>query len=90
MSVLDREGREAKMTRTRLQESTVLSFRPDKEQFIDGQIGDYTLALRMNRNGKPGVPYKIRTTLKVGDRPIGEAEAADALLSVVPAAGPPE
>jgi hypothetical protein len=44
----------------------------------------------MNRNGKPGVPYKIRTTLKVGDRPIGEAEAADALLSVVPAAGPPE
>lgn len=46
----------------------VLSFRPSKELFIEGKIGDYLLAFKLKPNGKPD-RYKIATRLEVSDSP---------------------
>lgn len=47
----------------------VLSFRPSKEKFISGRIGDYVLVFRMSPKGVPGVKYDVKTDLKVDNRP---------------------
>jgi hypothetical protein len=42
----------------------VLTFRPAKDKFIDGRIGDYLLVFQMGPKGAPGVRYQIKTDLK--------------------------
>jgi hypothetical protein len=49
--------------------SIVVSFQPTKENFIDGQIGDYFLVFQMGPEGKLGVKYEVKTSLQVSDRP---------------------
>ncbi len=48
--------------------SVVVSFRPEKERFIEGRIGDYALGFWMTENGKPG-KYRFKVRLEVGDAP---------------------
>lgn len=52
----------------RTQTGVVLSFRPSKELFREGQIGDYELAFALRRGAKLG-RYEIRTRLEVSDKP---------------------
>ncbi len=47
----------------------VLSFRPSKEKFIDGQVGLYSLAFEMGAKGKVGRDYPVKTRLETGDYP---------------------
>ncbi|MBZ5701093.1 MAG: hypothetical protein LAN84_04540 [Acidobacteriia bacterium] len=47
----------------------VLTFRPSKENFRSGSIGDYTLAFHLTSKGKRGVEYPIRTSLQVRETP---------------------
>ena len=46
----------------------VLSFRPSKEHYIEGQIGDYFLVFKMGMKGKPGVDYRIPMRVERSDR----------------------
>ena len=55
--------------RFKTKDGIVLSFRPDKEHFIDGMVGDYLLVFQMGPKGKPGVEYTIRTRLERSDKP---------------------
>ncbi len=51
----------------------VLSFRPQKELFIDGQIGDYFLAFRLGKEGKPGREIKVKSKVKMSDKAFAPA-----------------
>jgi hypothetical protein len=54
----------------------VISFRPSKEAFINGQIGNYMLAFQLTRKGRPGRPYDIKVQLDVADHPYGRPAKA--------------
>lgn len=47
----------------------VISFRPSKEDYIEGQIGDYLFAFEMGPEGKLGIEYKVKVRLDRSDRP---------------------
>lgn len=49
-------------------QSVVLSFRPDKERFIDGRIGDYALGFWLTEKGQPG-RYRFKVRLELGQGP---------------------
>ena len=53
--------------------SVVLSFRPQKEAFVEGRIGNYQLAFSAKRGAKRG-RYVIRTRLEVGRGPFDKGE----------------
>jgi hypothetical protein len=69
VGVFDPKGEQASFTQAKTGTSTVLSFRPTKENFIDGQIGDYFLVFQMGPEGKLGQKYEVKTSLKVSDQP---------------------
>lgn len=54
----------------------VLSFRPSKELFKEGSIGNYLLTFRLRPGGKTGYTYKVKTSLKLSNRAFGQAAAA--------------
>ena len=55
---------ELERTRTGL----LLSFRPSKEKFVKGSIGDYVLIFQMGPKGVPGKKYDVKASLKVNNR----------------------
>jgi hypothetical protein len=69
VGLFDIKGEPAPFELAKTQTGIVLSFRPTKENFLDGQVGDYFLVFQMGSEGKPGVQYKVKTSLKVSDRP---------------------
>lgn len=58
------------------EKGVVLSFRPSKELFKEGKIGNYFLTFRLKPTGKTGVKYEVKTSLDVSDRPYEPAPAA--------------
>ena len=68
VSLIDREGNPVPQKLTKRGKLTTLSFRPAKEDFKEGSIGDYRLVLKADKGIKPGVEYKIRAKLDVSDR----------------------
>ena len=52
----------------------VLSFRPSKEEYIDGQIGNYRLVFAMGKAAKVGETYAIKTRVERSNRPFGQAK----------------
>jgi hypothetical protein len=68
VGIFDLYGDPAEFERFETTNGVVLSFRPRKDLYIDGQVGDYFLGFQLGENGKPGVPLKVKTRLKVGDR----------------------
>jgi hypothetical protein len=79
VDLIDLGGSPVDYVRSNRGNYVILSFRPTQDLFIDGQIGDYVLLFQM-RDGKPGVPQDLRSTVRKSDRPLGEAEI-DALVS---------
>jgi hypothetical protein len=69
VSLADREGNPVAFGRFQTKDGVVLSFRPDKEHYIDGQIGDYMLVFQMGPKGKPGVEYRIRSRVEKSEKP---------------------
>jgi hypothetical protein len=51
----------------------VMSFRPGKEDYIEGQIGDYFLAFKMGPEGKPEVEYKVKVRVERSEQPYKQA-----------------
>jgi hypothetical protein len=49
----------------------VLSFRPSRSRFKSGSIGNYFLTFRLRSAGKTDKAYKIKTSLRLGDKPFG-------------------
>jgi photosystem II stability/assembly factor-like uncharacterized protein len=50
-----------------IENGVVLSFRPTKQDYIEGKIADYELLLFMDKEGGRKGKYSIRTDLKVSD-----------------------
>jgi hypothetical protein len=50
------------------EKGVVVSFRPDKELFTEGTIGDYELVFLRNA-GAPGDTYTLRAGLRIADKP---------------------
>lgn len=69
LGLVDTDGAPAPFQLKRKDKTATVSFRPAKEGFLDGQIGDYFLVFRMGREGKPGVKAKVKFTLKVSEEP---------------------
>jgi len=69
VGLYDVKGRTVPHDRVPTRTGVVLSFRPSKEQYIKGRIGDYILVFQMGPKGIPGVKYRVRTRLGVSDRP---------------------
>jgi hypothetical protein len=68
VGLFDTTGKPTEHQRTAIRNGVVLSFQPSKENYIEGQIGDYMLVFEMGPKGKPGVRYNVRTRLETGDR----------------------
>ena len=47
----------------------VISFRPSKENYLEGRIGNYFLGFEMGPKGKPGTKYKVKARLERSDSP---------------------
>jgi hypothetical protein len=67
--LFDPKGRPVAARQIKTPTGIVMSFRPDKQYFKEGQIGDYSLVYTMGRGGKVGTEYPIKTRLEVGDKP---------------------
>jgi hypothetical protein len=67
VGIFDLYGDPAPFERIATGDGLVLSFRPRKDLYIDGQVGDYFLAFQPGEKGKPGVPLKVKMRLKVSD-----------------------
>ena len=68
VGIFDLYGDPAPFERIATGDGLVLSFRPRKDLYIDGQVGDYFLAFQLGEKGKPGVPLKVKMRLKVSDK----------------------
>jgi len=66
--LLDSEGNAVEHQLFRSGSGAVISFRPSKEKYIDGQIGSYLLAFEMGPQGRIGAEYRVKTRLTVSDR----------------------
>jgi len=67
VGVIDGTGREAPHTLNRRGQGVVLTFRPSKDNFVKGEIGDYALVFAQTERGKRDVDYPIKTSLTVRD-----------------------
>ena len=69
VGLFDAKGKPVPHQQFKTPTGIVISFRPSKEHYIEGQIGDYLLVFEMGPKGKLGVKYKVRTRLERSDRP---------------------
>ncbi|KAB2966091.1 MAG: hypothetical protein F9K16_00290 [Thermoanaerobaculia bacterium] len=68
VELVDAEGEPVRFDSRWDGETRVLTFRPDRKRFIDGQIGDYVLVFTLGPKGIPGKAYEIRTDVKRLDK----------------------
>ena len=68
VKLIDAEGNPAPFEQFKTHTGIVLSFRPSKENYIEGQIGNYALAFEIGPRGKLGAEYKIKTRLETGNK----------------------
>lgn len=71
ISLLDADGEPVKIEQRFDGKAHVVRFRPAKQHFLDGQIGDYVLVFELGRKGVPGRAYEVRTAVKRLERPPG-------------------
>jgi hypothetical protein len=69
LNLLGPKGESIPHQTVKTQDDVVLSFRPSKSRFKSGSIGNYFLTFRLRSAGKTGMDYKVKTSLKVGDKP---------------------
>ena len=63
-------------TISRRGKSTVMTVRPDKAEFKDGEIADYQLVFKAGPTIKVGAKYSIRARLEVSDKPLPAPKSA--------------
>lgn len=69
VELYDPNGKLIRAPQWKTQTGVVVSFRPEKQFFLDGKIGDYTFVFKMGPKGKVGTEYRIQTRLEAGDKP---------------------
>ncbi|MBI4241090.1 MAG: hypothetical protein HY613_05180, partial [Candidatus Rokubacteria bacterium] len=69
VGLFDAKGKPVQHQQFKTPTGIVISFRPSEEQYIETLIGDYFLAFEMGPKGKLAVKYKVKTRLKVSERP---------------------
>jgi hypothetical protein len=69
ISLVTAKGKPVPFDLVAVDKGVVLSFRPAKEEFIEGKIADYELLMFMDKEGGRIGKYTFRTELKVSDRP---------------------
>jgi hypothetical protein len=68
VGLLDATGQPVEHKQFLTRKGLVVSFRPDQDKYVAGQIGNYQLAFEMNPIGKTGSEYKVKTRLVRSDR----------------------
>jgi hypothetical protein len=70
LSLISPKGSPAPVYRTIRRPPTglVVSFRPSSEGFEEGKIGSYALAFRLKPEGRTGHRYRVKASLRTGDR----------------------
>jgi alpha-tubulin suppressor-like RCC1 family protein len=71
VGLFDTKGRPVPHNRTGIKDGVAITFQPSKENYIDGQIGDYLLGFQMGPKGKTGVQYNVRAQLQTGGTTAG-------------------
>jgi len=66
--IVDSKGRLPAQQLYEGKNKVVLSFRPDKESYRGGSIGDYEIVFAL-RQGVKGEDVKAKATLRVADKP---------------------
>jgi hypothetical protein len=69
VGLFDPKGKPIQYEQFATKNGKVLSFRPDKSHYLDGQIGDYLLAFEMGPAGKVNNEYRVNTRVDRSDRP---------------------
>lgn len=68
VGLVDSKGRPAPHELFKTRNGVVISFRPSKEKFSPGLIGDYMLVFQMSQKGKVGTKYRVKARLETSDR----------------------
>jgi hypothetical protein len=69
IGLFDAQGRPVPHQQFDTETGTVISFRPHRQAYLEGQVGNYFLAFEMGQGGKPGAEYAVKTRLQRSDTP---------------------
>jgi len=69
IELIDPNGKPVRIVQLKTKTGIVISFRPEKQFFEKGKIGEYAFVFTMGPKGKSGTEYKIKTRLETGDKP---------------------
>ena len=64
VGIVTREGRPVDFNVERIPKGVAVTFRPEKERFKEGSIGDYELVFARKEGAPPGRRYKFKTRLE--------------------------
>lgn len=80
VGIFDMVGKPVKHQLHKTPKGVVLSFRPDKDKYVEGRIGNYVLGFKMTRKGKPGVTYNLPTRIKRSNKPYRKSQKGKMVL----------
>ena len=69
VGLYDAKGRPVEHKQFNTRAGLVISFRPSRENYLEGRIGNYLLGFEMSSKGTPGTEYKVKTRVQRSDRP---------------------